>query len=80
MKNLSPKSLHLGPLDAAIILREDGTLEAAIPELNVPNLPDNILTGAAVMMALQSERMCTLIYENFLNECALENSPPINDI
>jgi hypothetical protein len=42
-----PKSLHLGPLDAAIILREDGTLEASIPDLDETDVPDNIITGAA---------------------------------
>jgi hypothetical protein len=75
-----PKSLHLGPLDAAIILREDGTLEASIPDLDETDVPDNIITGAAVMLALQNERMCGLIYENFLNECALEDIVPINDL
>lgn len=74
-----PKSLHLGPYDAAIILREDGTLEASIPDLDVTDVPDNIITGAAVMLALQNERMCGLIYDNFLNECALDDVMPIND-
>lgn len=74
-----PKSLHLGPYDAAIILREDGTLEASIPPLDQSDVPDNIITGAAVMLALQNERMCGLIYENFLNECAFEDVVPIND-
>lgn len=79
MNDQQPKSLHLGPLDAAIILREDGTLEASIPEMSIPHVPDNVLTGAAVMMALQDERMCTMIYDNFLNNCALEDVRPIND-
>lgn len=75
-----PKSLHLGPCDAAIILREDGTLEASLPDLEVSGVHDNIITGAAVMLALQNERMCGLIYENFLNECAFEDLNPINDV
>lgn len=79
MNITNPKALHLGPLDAAIVLREDGTMEACVPEMNTPDVSDNILIGAAVMMALQNERMCTLIYENFLNECALEENQPIND-
>jgi hypothetical protein len=61
-------------------LREDGTLEASIPDLDETDVPDNIITGAAVMLALQNERMCGLIYENFLNECALEDIVPINDL
>jgi hypothetical protein len=75
-----PKSLHLGPYDAAIILREDGTLEASMPDLDSSDVPDNIITGAAVMLALQNERMCGLIYENFLNECAFDDLVPINDL
>ncbi len=79
MINQFPKSLHLGPYDAAIILREDGTLEASIPDLDESDVPDNIITGAAVMLALQNERMCGLIYDNFLNECAFDEVVPIND-
>ena len=79
MTIINPKALHLGPLDAAIVLREDGTLEASMPDVNIPDVPDNILIGTAIIMALQSERMCSLIYEHFLNECALEDSNPIND-
>lgn len=74
------KSIHLGPLDAAIVLRLDGTMEAAMPELDLHELPDNILTGAAVMMALQNERISDLIYDNFMTECALESVVPINDL
>lgn len=74
-----PKSLHLGPHDAAIILRADGTLEASLPDLDSEEVYDNIITGAAVMLALQNERLCNMIYDNFLNECAFEDLVPIND-
>ena len=75
-----PTTLELGPMDAAIILREDGTLEAAIPELtDEENVPDNVITGAALMFALQNTQIYELIHEHFLQECATMEMQSVND-
>ncbi len=71
--------LELGPMDAAIILRADGTLEAALPELDMESLPENIVTSAALMFALQSPKMYDLIHENFIQECATMDLDSAND-
>lgn len=73
------KALELGPLDAAIILREDGSMEASMPEIATDTVPDNVVTGAAVMFALQNPELCDLIHDNFVNECAQLNLHNVND-
>lgn len=73
------QDISLGPLDAAIVLRENGTIEATIPEVETDYIPENIVTGAAVMYSLQNERMCDLIHEHFMLECAMHDPSPLND-
>lgn len=75
------KSLELGPKDAAIVLRSDGSLEASIPELDGDELvPENIFTGAAVMFALQNPQLCDLIHDYFMEECSQLVLKPANDL
>lgn len=73
------KALTLGPLDAAIILREDGTMEASMPELSTDTVPDNVVTGAALMFALKNPELYDLIHNNFVNECSQLDFPKAND-
>lgn len=61
--------LNLSENDAAIILREDGTLEASMPEIHSENVPENVLTGAAILYALNNAEICQLIFKNFAEQC-----------
>lgn len=61
--------LHLSENDAAIVLKEDGTLEASMPEINSENVPENVLTGAAILYALNNPDICQLIFKNFAEKC-----------
>ena len=61
--------LHLSENDAAIVLKEDGTLEASMPEINSDNVPENVLTGAAILYALNDPEICQLIFKNFAEQC-----------
>jgi hypothetical protein len=79
MTTSSRKVLNLGPLDAAIILREDGTMEASMPELSTDTVPDNVVTGAALMFALKNPKLYDLIHDNFVNECAQLDFHKAND-
>lgn len=62
--------LYLKEMDAAIVLKSDGTLEASLPEITTDHVPDHILTGAALIFALQDPHMRQMIYENFAKACA----------
>ncbi|AIL12883.1 hypothetical protein IM40_04135 [Candidatus Paracaedimonas acanthamoebae] len=61
--------LQLAENDAAIVLKEDGTLEASMPEINSENVPENVLTGAAILYALNNPDICQLIFKNFAEQC-----------
>jgi hypothetical protein len=61
--------LYLTEMDAAIILKEDGTLEASLPDIKGENVPENVLTGAALVYALSNPKMCQLIYNEFAQAC-----------
>ena len=75
-----PTTFELGPMDAAIVLREDGGLEVAIPELSDEEvIPENVITGAALMFALQSPKIFEIIHEHFLEECATMEMQGVND-
>lgn len=67
---VSSTSLNLSPWDAAIILKQDGTFETSLPNINGDYIPDNVVLGAALAFALRNEDLCNLIRENFERECA----------
>ena len=66
--------LKLAHMDVAIIIREDGTLEASLPEIHTAQVPENVFTSAALVYALNDPKMCQLIYQNFAQECARNSS------
>ena len=66
--------LKLEQMDVAIIIREDGTLEASLPDIATDQVPENVFTSAALVYALNDPKMCQLIYQNFAQECA-RNTP-----
>jgi hypothetical protein len=66
---MTPTNISLSPWDAAIILKEDGTFEASLPDIHGDYIPENIILGAALAYALRDERLCTLIREHFEQEC-----------
>lgn len=74
------KIVKLNKLDAAIILKEDGSIEASLPEVTTDTVPTHILTGAALMYALSCPDMCQLIRDKFLLECCpVDSFKPSND-
>ncbi len=62
-------SLQLDHADAAIVFKTDGTCVVSFPQTDAGVMPDNILTGAAVIYALRNEKLLSLIRENFDLEC-----------
>ena len=63
-------TLTLTKCDAAIVLKQDGSFEASLPQIQGEYIPDNVILGAALAFALRNENLCTLIRENFERECA----------
>ncbi len=63
-------TIALDPLDAAIILKQDGSLETSFPDISDTHLPENVLIGAALAFALQNRKLCEAIRENFENQCS----------
>ena len=61
MNKKTDGNFELGPLDAAIILREDGTLEACMPDLTQDELPDNVMLGTALIVALQDPEVLEML-------------------
>lgn len=66
---MSSTTLILAPWDAAIVLKQDGTFEASLPQIHGEFIPENVMLGAALAYALRNENLCALIRENFEQEC-----------
>ena len=62
-------TLTLEKWDAAIVLKQDGSFETSLPQIQGDYIPENVLLGAALAFALQNTDLCTLIRENFEREC-----------
>ena len=67
--NADRQMLALDETDAAIILKQDGTCEVSLPTLKNQLLPENVIMGAALAYALQNQKLCDLIQENFKRQC-----------
>lgn len=64
------RKLDLEPSDAAIVLKEDGTFETTLPEYDEDeDVPEHVLTSAALAYALTDEKMHNLIRDHFANVC-----------
>ncbi|GAO98548.1 hypothetical protein Cva_01211 [Caedimonas varicaedens] len=74
IKNNRQSVLNLAEMDAAIIIKEDGTLEASLPEITTDTVPENVFTGAALVYALSNPEICQMIYRNFAQECVRRKS------
>ena len=64
--------LALEPEDAALILRADGSFETSFPEDHSTEVPDHILTGAAMAYALRDENLLEQIMDNFFSQCQMK--------
>ena len=67
-------TLTMASWDAAIVLKQDGTFEASLPNIQGDYVPENVMLGAALVCALRNEDLCTLIRENFERECATKGA------
>ena len=63
-------SLRITEKDAAIIIKEDGTLEVSLPEVTTETVPENVFTGAALLYALSNPELSQMIYTKFAEVCA----------
>ena len=71
---------HFWDQDAALILREDDTMDLAIPEVTTDYVPDHILMTAALAHALSVPELCDKIRETFLEATYKRGaSTPNND-
>lgn len=66
--------LKLEQMDVAIIIHEDGTLEASLPDIKSDQVPEHVFTSAALVYALNDPQICQLIYQSFAQECARNTS------
>ncbi len=53
-------TIRISPLDAALVLRADGTLETWLPHIH-ENPPPNALAASALMCAFSDERIFSMI-------------------
>ncbi len=68
-----PTTLKLTRWDAAIVLKQDGSFETSLPQIQGDYIPENVILGAALAYALRNEDLCDLIRENFERECHAES-------
>jgi hypothetical protein len=71
---MTSTTLTLTQWDAAIVLKQDGSFETSLPQIQGEYIPDNVILGAALAYALRNEDICSLIRENFERECAAQTS------
>lgn len=55
-------TIRISPLDAALVLRADGTLETWLPHIH-GDPPPNALAASALMCAYSDERIFSMIAE-----------------
>ncbi|HYR50291.1 MAG TPA: hypothetical protein VES90_08915 [Candidatus Eisenbacteria bacterium] len=55
-------TIRIAPLDAALVLRRDGTMEVWLPHVH-ENPPDNAVAMSALMCAYQDDRMMRTILD-----------------
>lgn len=65
----SQRRVTVGPNDVVIIIRDDGTFEAVMPEAVQDPLPDHLITSAALIYALRNPEMISILHKNFALEC-----------
>ena len=63
------EKIKVGPADALVVFRPDGTYETSLPEIAGDDVPEHLITSAAVVYALQSPEMMDLLFENFHRQC-----------
>lgn len=62
-------SIEINGGDAALILRVDGTFDLSLPEAPAGEVPENIMTCAALAFAVQDADLCKAIFEKFFATC-----------
>ncbi len=79
MTKKNQSDFKLGPNDAAIILREDGTLEACMPDLSQDELPDNVMLGTALIVGLQDPEVLEILQKKLAESCHDNQMVSAND-
>lgn len=67
--------IKLGDLDAAVILKNDGSIEASLPEVGDGPIPDNVLVASAVMFFLSRPDLCDSVFKEFIRACHKNETP-----
>lgn len=74
------KVIKLNKLDAAIVLTQDGMVEASLPDIDSDTMPENVLVGAAMVFALTNPELCKMMRDHFLKMCPQQmTAKAIND-
>ncbi len=78
----SRKVIKLNKMDAAIVLTEDGRVEASLPEIETDTVPEHVLVGAAMVAALTNPALCKMMRDHFLRGPSLAplKDPTNNDL
>lgn len=62
------RRIEVNPDDCVIILRDDGTVEAMMPPVKSEQVPDHLMTSAAILYALRNPEMVSILHKNFALE------------
>ena len=68
------RQIAVGSQDCVIILRDDGTVEAVMPPVTTMQVPDHLMTSAAIMYALRNPEMVNMLHKNFALEAHKDSS------
>jgi len=69
------RKIKIESADALVVLHPDGTYETSLPEIAGDDLPEHLLTAAAVVHALQNPEMMDALFENFHRQCQALKEP-----
>lgn len=71
----SKAKVKVGSVDALIILHADGSYEISLPDIAGDDVPEHLVTTAAIGYALQDPEMMDILYDNFHKQCESLKTP-----
>lgn len=67
--------INVNSVDALIIFRADGSYEISLPDIAGDDVPEHLVTTAAIGYALQDPEIMEILYENFHKQCESLKEP-----